>query len=157
MTKISLFQNLRQNLTVLKSWFQGGHMTRTEAINLLRQELLKLSEPDHSICAVAARKGIFCKGFAQDSTRDLFKKYDWLVKTLNIRTRAELEKIADLWQLTRQQVHGQSCACDVQTTERDTCLGWDTFSDADLVHFILELTGKNVAISPIASEVNVGM
>lgn len=132
-------------------------MTRIEAINLLRRELLKLSEPDHSICEIAARKGIFCKGFAQDSTRDLFKKYDWLVKTLKIRTRAELEKVADLWQLTRQQVHGQSCACDVQTTERDTCLGWDTFSDDDLARFILELTGTSVTVAPIASEIHAGM
>lgn len=121
-------------------------ISRAEAIASIRKQLLTMADKDHSVCEVATRKGIFCRGFQQDSTRDLFKKYAWLVKALKIRSRAELEKYADLWQVARQEVRDMACACDVQTIERDTCLGWDTFPDEKLAEYYAELCGEKIHI-----------
>lgn len=121
-------------------------ISRSEAIDGIRKELLKLTDKDHSACEVASQKGIFCHGFKQDSTRELVKKYQWLFKTAKIRSREDLEKYANLWQIARQEVHGMECACDVQTLEYDTCRGWDTFSDVKLAEFYTELCGDPVLI-----------
>lgn len=120
--------------------------TRKQAIDLLRSELSRIADDEHSICDVAARQGIFCHGFDQYSTRDLFKKFSWIAKPLKAKSRAELLKYLNLWQLARQRVHNDEFACDVQCEERDTCLGWDTFTNEALSGYVREVCGEGVEV-----------
>lgn len=122
-------------------------ITRAEAINRLRNELVKRTDGDMSACRLAAEKGIFCKGFARFSDDELKKQYNWIVRRRPAMTRAELESIADRWQMARQEVDELPLACDVQSRVHDTCRGWDDFSNVDLSKFYQELTGKEVTIT----------
>lgn len=122
-------------------------ITRTEVINRLRQELIKRTDGDMSACKLAAERGIFCHGFARYSDEDLRKLYGWIVRRRPGMTRAELESIADRWQMARQEVDELPLACDVQTRVHDTCRGWDDFSNVDLSKFYRELTGKEVTVT----------
>lgn len=114
-------------------------LTRTEAINLLRTELLKHANDDVSICELAAKEGIFCKGFTQWTDEEMFKKYAWIVEKLNVTTREELDTYANMWQLARQEVSGLETACDVQCEEMDTCHGWDTFPNSKISVFLAQV------------------
>jgi len=121
-------------------------MTRSEAIAHLRTEFLKLTDDDHSICSVAAERGIFCHGFLQFSEEDLRKRYWWIVCRRPSITRAELEQIANAWQLTQQEVRDVPLACDVQTRLHDTCRGWDDFTNEQLATAYQQLTGEAVSV-----------
>lgn len=119
---------------------------RDEAIKDIRRELLKLVDDDHSVCEVAGRLGIFCRGFRQFSDQELERRYDWIVKRRNVKSREELEAFANRWQLARQFVQNQKLACDVQLDERDTCDGWDTFTLAQLERFYKQLCSEEVHV-----------
>jgi hypothetical protein len=62
-------------------------------------------------------------------------------------SRAELESIANLWQLTQQEVKGLPIACDVQSVARDTCAGWLMFTDEQLSRFYFDLTGRLLKVA----------
>src|SRR4051794_7763491 len=98
--------------------------SKQEAIDLLRSELLKLTDDDNSICKVAADRGIFCKGFQRYSEGGLRRRYEWLQKQEPEIPRDELEDRANHWQLARQELHEAPLACDVQQKEHDVCGGW---------------------------------
>lgn len=121
-------------------------LTRTEAIDRLRDELLKLAGDEESVCKVAAEKNIFCQGFHRSSDGGLRRCYSWLDKKRPGMSRAELEDLANRWQLARQEVNQLPIACDVQQKEHDSCNGWDDFSNADLSRFYLELTGRDLVV-----------
>jgi hypothetical protein len=121
-------------------------MTRSEAINRLRAELVKRSDGDVSACKLAADNGIFCRGFAQFSDPELKRQYSWIVRRRPGMSRGELEMIADRWQMARQEVDELPIACDVQQRVHDTCGGWDDFSNEDLSRFYLELFGNEIAV-----------
>lgn len=123
--------------------------SRKEAIDRLRDLLGKLTDADHSICEVAAQKGIFCQGFSQFTDQELFKQYKWMVKRLNIRNRQQLEEYANIWQLTQEVASGMPMACDVQCEIHDTCKGWDTFDNQTLERFLFELSGEKVEVGNI--------
>ncbi len=114
-------------------------MDRTEAIQLLRAELLRRLDGNTSACLYAAQHNVFCRGFARFSDRDLRQRYEWIVRRRPSLTRRELEAIADRWQLARQEVADLPIACDVQQRTREMCGGWDDFSDNELARFLLEL------------------
>jgi hypothetical protein len=120
---------------------------RTEAIDRLREEFLKRLDGDTSICRYAAESGLFCRGFARYSDRELRQRYDWIARRRPYLSRPELEAIADRWQLARQEVGELPIACDVQQRVHDTCRGWDDFSNEDLSRFLFELNGKNVVVA----------
>jgi hypothetical protein len=120
--------------------------TRPAVIVALREELSHRAG-DMSICKLAAKTGVFCKGFRRYSDAQLTERYDWIASKNPEMTRGELEEIADRWQLARQDVLGTSTSCDTQQLEHDTCGGWDDFTDADLVRFLRELTGRTVVIA----------
>ena len=40
-------------------------MTRQEAIEAIRRKILEMVDDEHSMCRIAAEKGIFCRGFRQ--------------------------------------------------------------------------------------------
>lgn len=121
-------------------------ISREQCIADLRGRLLQLVDEEHSICEVATRLGIFCKGFSQWSFAELKKRYGWLTEHRPRITRAQLERLANLWQLSRQQAFGTALACDTQSCEHDTCLGWDGWSDADLARFHQEICGEPVEV-----------
>ncbi|PYQ31758.1 MAG: hypothetical protein DMF56_01225 [Acidobacteria bacterium] len=99
-----------------------------------------------SICKFAAEKGIYCSGFRRFSEDELRRRLDWIAKKNPNESRAELEETADRWQLARQEVDGVPTACDVQQREHDLCNGWDDFSDEELAHFLVELTGSSTPV-----------
>jgi hypothetical protein len=120
---------------------------RSEAVNLLRTELLKHTDSETSLCKFAAERGVFCKGFARYGDGELRRKYNWITKRRPDMSRAELEEIANRWQLARQEVDDLPIACDVQRREHDMCNGWDDFSNEALSQFYTELTGKKIVIA----------
>jgi len=121
-------------------------MTREEAIAALRSALLELSGDEHSICSVASKLKVFCGGFSQWKTHELRERYGWMTRRNPHIGRPQLEDLADRWQLARQFVRDVPLACDVQSTERQTCLGWDEFDDAELAEDLLRLTGERVSV-----------
>ncbi|HEV8660791.1 MAG TPA: hypothetical protein VGS96_19470 [Thermoanaerobaculia bacterium] len=122
-------------------------LTRTEVIDLLRQELVKRADGEMSACKVAEEQGIFCRGFARYTDVELRRRYDWIVRKRPKMTRKELEEIADRWQMARQEVDQLPVACDVQQKVHDTCGGWDDFSNEDLARFYFEMTGKEIVVA----------
>lgn len=116
-------------------------LSRPELIAALRDELSRRAG-DMSICKLAAQTGIFCKGFRHYSDDELKARYGWIAKKNPQVSRAELEDVADRWQLARQEVLGEKTSCDVQQIEHDACGGWDDFTDEDLATFLRELTGR---------------
>jgi hypothetical protein len=120
---------------------------RQRCIADVRDVLLRLVDEEHSICEVAANRGIFCRGFAQWSLEELRRRYDWIEHARPNLSRAELERLANAWQLARQQVYGCSLACDTQTEEHDTCRGWDDFTDAQLEAFHASFCHEPVEIA----------
>ncbi len=121
-------------------------LSRREALDQLRERLLALGDDDHSVCEVAARRGIFCKGFSQWSFEELKQRYDWIVARQPGLTRSELESRANAWQLARQQVLETPTPCDSQEQEHDTCRGWDEFTGAQIAGFLRELGGPEVLV-----------
>jgi hypothetical protein len=123
-------------------------LTRTQAIDALRSRLLELSDEDHSVCEVATRHGIYCHGFTQWSFDELKQHYWWLADRRPHVTREELERLANIWQVARQQVMGTQTACDTQCLEHDTCMGWDEWDEATLGRYVQELCGEQVTVLP---------
>ena len=121
-------------------------ITREEAINSLRQTLLQLVDDEHSMCEVATRLNIYCRGFRQWTDEELRERYSWIVSRFGIKDRAQLEDLANRWQLARQIVQDEALSCDVQQLEHDTCDGWDTHSNIQLTRYCKELLDKDVEV-----------
>ncbi|HVS32312.1 MAG TPA: hypothetical protein VMS98_12775 [Thermoanaerobaculia bacterium] len=115
------------------------HLSRTDLVEKVRCELLRLARTDTSICRVAADRGVFCRGFLRFTDDELRDRFSWIDRKLGQHTRRKLEEVVDRWQLARQEVNQVPLACDVQQVEGDGCRGWDDFSDEDLSRFYLEL------------------
>ena len=107
-------------------------MTREETIARIREHFVALTDDENCMCKVAAERGIFCKGFRQFTDKALRERYWWIVRKRPDITRAELESIANDWQLVQQDVRDLPIACDVQAKVHDTCRGWDDFTDEEL-------------------------
>jgi hypothetical protein len=122
-------------------------LSRSTLIATLRDEFSRRTDGEMSVCKLAAQTGIFCKGFRRFSDDQLKERYAWIVKKDPAASRAEIEDVADRWQLARQEVFGAKTSCDVQQLEHDSCGGWDDFSDQELAGFLRELTGRNVAVT----------
>ena len=122
---------------------QQQFVSRSDLIVALRDELSRRAG-DMSICRLAAQTGVFCKGFRRYTDAELRERYGWIAKKNPDASRAEMEELADRWQLAREEVLGAKTSCDVQQLEHDTCGGWDDFSDEDLAKFLRELTGRTI-------------
>lgn len=125
---------------------QPEFISRPALIVALREELSSRANGETSICGLAAKTGVFCKGFRRYSNDELKERYGWIVDRNPDVSRGELEEIADRWQLARQEVLGVATSCDVQQLEHDACGGWDDFSNDDLARFFRELTGRKVNV-----------
>ncbi|MEO8033194.1 MAG: hypothetical protein ABI837_02095 [Acidobacteriota bacterium] len=124
---------------------QSDAMSRESLIGALRAELVSRAD-GRSICTMAAEKGIFCGGFKRFTDAELRERFGWIACKRPNASRADIENIADGWQLARQDVLEVETACDVQSKEHDLCNGWDDFSNEDLAGFYQELTGHEVRV-----------
>ena len=123
-------------------------MSRPALIGVLREELSRRANGEMSICTLAAQTGMFCRGFRRFSDAELKERYGWISAKYPNVPRAELEDIADRWQMARQEVFDLPTSCDVQVLDGDSCHGWDDFSDEELATFIREITGRNIIVDP---------
>ena len=121
-------------------------INRTQAIDILRSELLKRLDGDTSVCRYAAEHGVMCHGFARWDDRELRENYKWIVSRRPGMSRKELEGIADRWQLARLEVSELPTSCDVEARIHDLCRGWDDFSNEDLSRYLLEISGRKFIV-----------
>ncbi len=115
-------------------------ISRLSLIAGLRREIANCAG-DRSMCSLAAEKDVFCHGFRRFSGVELRQRFSWLARKRPAAALPELERLADAWQLARQEVLDVPTACDVQSQEHDLCNGWEDFSDHDLAMFYAELKG----------------
>ncbi len=121
-------------------------ISRQTAIDDLRQTLIGLTDEHTSVCEIAGRLGVFCCGHRRLSDEELRETYDWIVERQKPRDRNHLEDLANRWQLSQQSVLEKDIACDVQTDERETCLGWGEFTNEQLEGHYLALRNEPVRI-----------
>ena len=121
--------------------------TRAEAIVRLRSALLDLCGQGRSMCRVAAERGIFCRGFGRWPEREFRERWKLLIGVSTHLSRAQMERLADIWQLGEQLEHRVALICDAQTTSPGACRGWDEFSNADLTRFCAEILGRSVTVA----------
>lgn len=124
---------------------------RSEALAAIRRKLLQFVDEDHSMCQVASERGLMCHGFSRLTEEQLRKRYSWLLRIKPSMRRAELENLANKWELARQVVQGVPISCDAQAFEKDTCKGWDGFDNETIARFYKELIGKEIAVGPLPS------
>ena len=117
---------------------------RQECIDTLRRRLTRIVGTETSVCRVAAERGIFCRGFRRWHIAEFDRRWRDAIGRSTHLSRAQMERFADLWQLTEQVCQGASLACDAAQAS-SPCRGWDEFSDEDLRRFCLELGESSAA------------
>jgi hypothetical protein len=119
---------------------------RGEAISRLRASLLRMTDEEHSMCQVAADRGIFCRGFRRWNEAEFDRRWQKYIGRSTHLSRAQMEQYANLWQLA-EQIRGRvSLACDAQMKPGGPCRGWNEFSNADLARFCNDVLGENVEV-----------
>jgi len=124
--------------------------TRSEAIARIRWALLQHADGERSMCAIAAELGIFCRGFRRWHDREFHLAWRPAIGVSTHLTRAEMERLADLWQLSEQLRLQASIACDAQAICAGACRGWNEFSNEKLEQFCSDILGKRVALDESA-------
>ena len=122
------------------------HLTRPQAIEIIRRKLASLSDAEHCACTTVARLGGFCGGFRQLSDAEFRKRFDWIARSRPHATRAELESLVSQYHLGRQEVGGFAVCCDAETREHCACDGWNAFDNTALAKFVREFTGLDVFV-----------
>jgi hypothetical protein len=121
-------------------------LSRPQAIETMRQKLLKMTDQDHCVCAVVGELGIFCRGFKATSDKELRNRYHWISRRRPNAPREQIEELANLYHLGRQEVTGAAICCDLETREHAGCDGWNNFNNRQLEEFYLALTGEQAEI-----------
>ena len=121
-------------------------ITRPEAIAQVRAVLAALTDDENCACAVAARYGILCRGFADLPDGEFKSRFAWIAGKRRTATREQLEATVSAYHLGRQAVSGSTICCDVETREHCGCDGWNQFDNAALEKACLEITGSRVSI-----------
>ena len=116
--------------------------TREAAIASLREQLLRLTDGEHSICRVAAERGIFCRGFRRWNDHEFHARWKGVLGASTHLTRPQMEELADLWQLAEQLARKVALACDAPADARTACRGWKEFTDLEIQRFCSDLTGQ---------------
>jgi hypothetical protein len=122
-------------------------LSRTQAIAELRTELLKLVDADHSLCAVAARRGLFCNGLGRFDTAELQKCLPGAGSSEPAAERAAVEREVNQWLASLQDVSTERLPCD-HPGRSSLCAGWEEFFEAELARFYLEMLGEEVRVVP---------
>lgn len=125
---------------------QAQVLTRPAAIGEIRRILNALPQDDMCACAIAARYGVFCQGFARYSDQELKKRFAWIARPRPNATRAELERLASAYHRGRQEVTGAEICCDLETREHCGCDGWNSFDNRALEELYAGLTGRQARI-----------
>lgn len=121
--------------------------TRDEAIRRLRGGLLRLTDEEHSMCQVAAARGIFCMGFRRWHESEFHEKWKRAIGVRPRLTREQMEEFANLWQLAEQIRLRVSLACDAEKISHGPCRGWDEFGNEDLARYCADVLGVNVEVA----------
>ena len=122
-------------------------LTRPQAIEEIRRIVNALPTDDESCaCAIASRYDVFCKGFRRYSDEEFRQRFHWIVRRHPGASREELEKLASLYHVGRQEVSGAAICCDVETREHCGCDGWNTFDNASIEDYYFKLTGRQARI-----------
>jgi hypothetical protein len=119
---------------------------RPEAIARLRAALLPLTDDEHSMCQVAAQRGVFCRGFRRWNASDFDRRWRSAIGRSTHLSRAQMEEFANLWQLSEQIRQRVAFACDARAKCPGACRGWDEMSNADLCRFCADILGKDVQV-----------
>lgn len=119
---------------------------RDEAISHLRASLLRMTDEEHSLCQVAAERGVFCRGFHRWTEAEFDRQWRGYIGRSTHLSRAQMEEYANLWQLAEQLRRRVSLACDAQTSAHGPCRGWNEFSNAALARFCSDVLGENVEV-----------
>lgn len=119
---------------------------RNEAISRLRSSLLAMTDDEHSLCQVAAERGIFCRGFRRWGEREFDRRWRMYIGRSTHLSREQMEEYANLWELAEQVRKRVSLACDAQTEARGPCRGWNEFSNAEIARFCNDVLGENVEV-----------
>lgn len=122
-------------------------VSRAGAIAMLREELLKIASDERSLCLVAAERGIFCQGFSRYTDSELRARLASDAVLLREKSREEIEKLANLWMLNRQEALELPLSCDVEREEKDLCGGWDVFGDKVIERFCREILQVDLVIN----------
>ena len=120
-------------------------VSRDEAIAILRENLVALSQPDKSTCEIVRERGILCRGFDRYSNADLRAVFAHVGGLRPSLSRADVEKRAAMAQLATQRERGTATCCDAQWQLYESCHGWDDFSNEDLERFCREI-GREVVV-----------
>jgi len=122
------------------------HLSRPEAIAQLRKKLASLTDTEHCVCTVAQRLGLPCQGFAALPDKEFRNRFAWIAEKRPKASRDEMNELANLYILGRQEATGAAVACDVETREHDLCGGWNTFDNETLQKFFGNVFGRDVKI-----------
>ncbi len=125
-------------------------MSRSQAIADLRRELLKFVDQEHSLCLVAAQRGIFCNGFGRWSTAELERRLPCRTPAEGEPKRADVVRRANHWLSGLQDVHAGRLPCDVLQDHRSLCAGWEEFFESELAIYYREMCGEDVRVVPDA-------
>lgn len=119
------------------------NVARGASIERLRRALIPLVDEDNSICRVAAERMIFCRGFRRWHIAEFDRRWRPAIGRSTHLTRDQMEKYANLWQLTEQVCQRVPLACDLTPGPTTPCRGWEEFSDEDLARFSRDLPDRN--------------
>jgi hypothetical protein len=123
-------------------------ITRSQAIEDLRDVLLRMVDEQNSLCRVASWRKLFCHGFAQWSVRELEGRFPSLAATPAIQ-RGHKEWLANELQLSRQDIRRRLLPCDIQAGDSGApCAGWGEFDEHELARFHREICGEAVEVVP---------
>src|SRR5262245_16657764 len=100
------------------------HLSRPEAIAILRDALIARCGEEECARVAAARCGQFCHGLRALSDRELRDRFPLIAKTRPHASREEFERLVGLYHLGRQEVDRMAVCCDVETREHCGCDGW---------------------------------
>jgi hypothetical protein len=120
--------------------------TREEAIHRLRRALLRLSDGESSMCRIAAELGVFCRGFRRWPDSEFHHRFRPALGVSTHLSRAQMERLADLWQQAEQIRVRAAIACDAAAFHPGSCRGWEEFSNDALARFCDEVLGRNVTV-----------
>lgn len=124
-------------------------ITRSRAIEELREALLRMVDQQNSLCRVAAWRAIFCRGFSRWDRPELERRFPSLKRDPGLQ-RGHLEQQANHCQLGRQDIPSGRLPCDVPPEElsRAPCDGWKEFDERDLARFHREICNEVVEVVP---------
>src|SRR5262245_48862046 len=117
------------NMTAKHDPLHPEHLSRPEAIAVLRDALISRCGEDECACVAAARCGQFCNGLRALSDRELHNRFPLIARSRPYASREEFERLIGLYHLGRQEVDRMAVCCDVETREHCGCDGWNGFDN----------------------------